>query len=84
MRLKMNWERKEKKAGYVVFVGHIPGLYETWPECKGQVNGFSRARFKGYATWEAAKEAWENFKTVGTIDTRHRTKPTRKRKTFAM
>lgn len=34
---------------YAVKTGRITGLYNTWDECKAQVNGFSGAEFKSFA-----------------------------------
>lgn len=39
---------------YAVRKGRNPGIYETWSECSAQVNGFSGAEFKSFATLEAA------------------------------
>lgn len=50
-----------KKRAYVVFVGRIPGIYETWAECAEQVDGYRQAKFKGYTTYDEAIEAWEEF-----------------------
>ena len=32
---------------YAVYVGHVPGVYDEWPECKAQVSGFSAEARKG-------------------------------------
>lgn len=45
------------KKYYAVRVGRVPGVYDTWPECQEQVNGYSSAVYKGFKT---RKEA-ENF-----------------------
>lgn len=42
---------------YAVKEGKIPGVYQTWEECKEQVLGFSGARYKSFKTLEEA----ENF-----------------------
>ncbi|KAK9225673.1 hypothetical protein WN943_010717 [Citrus x changshan-huyou] len=44
---------------YVVFVGRRPGIYESWPECQLQVNGFPRNLFKSYKSKESAEKAYE-------------------------
>ena len=46
-----------KKKVYAVAVGHVPGLYYTWPQARAQVYGFSGARYKGFAEEEEAR-AW--------------------------
>ncbi|OWF45755.1 ribonuclease H1-like isoform X2 [Mizuhopecten yessoensis] len=35
---------------YAVRSGRIPGIYKTWDECKAQVNGFPKARYKKFNT----------------------------------
>jgi ribonuclease HI len=42
---------------YVVWKGFKTGVFDTWAECQSQVAGFSGARFKAFATREAALEA---------------------------
>lgn len=42
---------------YAVKVGRKPGIYNTWAECKAQVDGFSGAVYKSFLTYEEA----ENF-----------------------
>lgn len=39
---------------YAVKKGRIPGVYETWDECKEQVDGFSGAEHKSFRTYEEA------------------------------
>lgn len=53
------WKRGKKKA-YVVFYGHVPGLYGTWAEVQKQVNGFSENYQLGFTSVEEAEEAWED------------------------
>ena len=40
---------------YAVRKGRVPGLYNTWEECREQVDGFSGAEFKSFATTEQAQ-----------------------------
>ena len=47
------------KKFYAIAAGRKPGIYTAWPEAQAQVKGFPQARFKGFATREAA-EAWIN------------------------
>lgn len=42
------------KKFYAVRNGKIPGIYNTWDECKTQVDGFSGAVFKGFETKDEA------------------------------
>ncbi len=44
---------------YVVWHGRRPGIYNSWEECKEQVEGFSGAKYKSFETLEQAKEALE-------------------------
>ena len=44
-----------KKKYYAVKKGLQPGIYETWDECKANVDGFSGAIYKGFATLDEAK-----------------------------
>ena len=48
-----------KKKFYVVWRGRKPGIYTTWAEAQQQIDGFSDARFKGFATREEAIEAFK-------------------------
>lgn len=42
------------KKFYAVKVGKTPGIYETWTDCQNQINGYSGAVYKGFATKEEA------------------------------
>lgn len=44
------------KKFYAVKSGRIPGVYDTWDECKSQVDGFSGAVFKSFPTRQAAED----------------------------
>jgi len=43
------------KKYYAVKKGLTPGIYTSWADCQAQINGFSGAIFKGFATMEEAK-----------------------------
>jgi hypothetical protein len=45
---------------YVVYVGRVPGVYEEWPDCHKQVNGFKGNSYKSYMTREVAEKKWRN------------------------
>lgn len=45
---------------YVVWAGHSSGIYDSWEECKAQVEGFPGARYKSFNTQEEATEAYRN------------------------
>ncbi|MFD1446884.1 ribonuclease H1 domain-containing protein [Oceanobacillus profundus] len=40
---------------YAVKRGRKEGIYNTWDECKAQVNGFPSALYKSFSTYEEAK-----------------------------
>ena len=45
-----------KKNFYAVKVGRCaPAIFSTWDECKSQVNGYTGAQFKGFATRQEAE-----------------------------
>ena len=41
---------------YAVARGKVPGVYETWAECKAQTESFGGARFKKFSSREEAKD----------------------------
>ena len=41
-------------------VGKIPGVYQTWPECQAQVNGFRGPIFKKFDTLAEASNFVNN------------------------
>ena len=45
-----------KKKFYAVRKGYNIGIYNTWDECKKQVNGFSGAEYKSFTLKEEAEE----------------------------
>src|SRR5215470_3366590 len=45
---------------YVVWQGIKPGIYETWNECKKQVNGFSRPLYKSFSSCKEAEKAYKS------------------------
>jgi ribonuclease HI len=48
---------KEKKF-YVVWQGRKPGIYDTWVECKAQIDGFPAARYKSFPSAREAETAF--------------------------
>jgi len=50
-----------KNKFFVVWKGKQPGIYSSWEECKRQVHQFEGALFKGFATEEEAKKAFESL-----------------------
>ena len=47
-----------KKKYYVVWKGYSPGIYSNWEECKAQVFGYEKAKYKSFSSFEEAKEAF--------------------------
>ncbi len=43
---------------YVVWVGHAPGIYDSWEECRQQVEHFPGSKYKSYRTQAEAVEAF--------------------------
>ena len=48
------------KKYYVVWKGHKTGIFNTWNECKSQIDGFSGARFKSFSSIQEAELAYQN------------------------
>ncbi|MCE1189474.1 MAG: ribonuclease H family protein [Ignavibacteria bacterium] len=48
---------------YVVWQGRIPGIYESWPACKEQIDGFADAKYKSFLTREDAAIAFNQSYT---------------------
>lgn len=51
------------KKFYAVRCGTTPGIYETWDECKRQIQGVSGAIYKSFPTLAEAKSYMEAGKT---------------------
>jgi hypothetical protein len=64
----MSKKRKQKKVAWVVFVGRIIGIHESWDECERAVNGYPGAKYKSYKIYEDAIAAWERFEEDGVMD----------------
>ncbi|SHE12540.1 Ribonuclease H [Chlamydia abortus] len=47
-----------KQKYYVVWVGHKPGIYTSWPECKEQVDGRKDAKYKSFSSKAEAEKAY--------------------------
>lgn len=47
-----------KQKFYVVWEGHKPGIYTSWPECQAQVNGYTDAKYKSYESRAEAEAAY--------------------------
>ncbi len=49
-----------KKKYYVVWKGVEPGIYDSWINCKRQIDGFDGALYKSFDTKDEADEAYPN------------------------
>ncbi len=47
-----------KKKVYVVWKGVKPGVYDTWEECKQQIDGFADAKYMRFESYEKAVQAF--------------------------
>lgn len=43
---------------YVVWKGYSPGIYDSWEECKLQIDGFPGAEYKSFSSQDAATKAF--------------------------
>lgn len=50
--------RRLKNVAWVVIRGRKPGIYESYSDCKAQVNGYSNSYQRGFETLAAAEEQW--------------------------
>jgi len=48
-----------KKKYYVVWKGHSTGVFDSWEECKKQVDGFSSPQYKAFPNLATAQAAFE-------------------------
>ena len=46
---------------YAVYVGHVPGVYDEWPECQAQVSDFSGESQKGFDSRAEAEASYLRF-----------------------
>ena len=54
---------KKKKKYYTVWKGHKTGVFESWDDCKAQINNFDGAIYKSFTSLDAAKKAFKgNYK----------------------
>uniref|UniRef100_A0A0P4VVC9 Ribonuclease H1 n=1 Tax=Scylla olivacea TaxID=85551 RepID=A0A0P4VVC9_SCYOL len=66
---------RKKMPFYAVARGHKPGIYQTWAECQENINGYTRPRYKKFATESEAKEfVQENALTCPVVDRREASK----------
>ena len=46
---------------YAVYVRHVPGVYDEWPECQAQVSGFSGGSQKGFDSSAEVEASYLRF-----------------------
>ena len=49
---------KTKPKFYVVWKGKETGIFDSWDKCKRQIDGFTGAQYKSFATKQAAESAF--------------------------
>lgn len=49
-----------KSKYYVVWEGHQPGVYSSWPECQKQTSGYKDAKYKSYESRTEAEQAYRD------------------------
>jgi len=47
-----------RRKFYVVWEGHSPGIYDSWEECKAQVDGYPSAKYRAFDSQESATKAF--------------------------
>ncbi|MEL6986284.1 MAG: ribonuclease H family protein [Bacteroidota bacterium] len=51
-----------KTKYYVVWIGHNPGIYNSWADCQMQIKNYPGAKYKSFKTKKEAEEAYgSNF-----------------------
>ena len=50
----------KKQKYYTVWKGHHTGVFESWEDCKAQIQGCEGAIYKSFSTFEAAKKAYKS------------------------
>ncbi|WP_422858065.1 viroplasmin family protein [Flagellimonas sp. S174] len=50
----------KKKKFYVVWKGKKPGIYESWDDCKAQIEGYKGAQYKSFSEFVEAKKAFNS------------------------
>lgn len=55
---------KKKKKFYVVWEGHLPGIYNDWGKCQAQIKGYPNAKFRSFNTLTQAQKALKDPDSV--------------------
>ncbi|MDO5570149.1 MAG: ribonuclease H family protein [Bacteroidales bacterium] len=55
---------------YVVWEGFAPGVYDSWEECRQQIEGYKNAKYKSFSTKEKAVDAFraDYSEHIGILD----------------
>ena len=48
----------KKPKFYVIWKGKKPGIYESWDDCKAQIDGVKGAQYKSFSSFVEAKKAF--------------------------
>ena len=48
----------KKAKFYVVWKGKHPGIFESWADCKAQIEGYKGAEYKSFSSFAEAKKAY--------------------------
>ena len=60
--LGLSFRMSKKKKYYVVWIGHNPGIYDSWAKCQSEIKNFPGAKYKSFKTLDEAEDAYgENF-----------------------
>lgn len=49
----------KKQKYYVVWEGHVPGIYDSWEKCQKQTISFPAAKYKAFETLKEAESAFK-------------------------
>lgn len=60
--------KRAKSVAWVVFVGRLIGIHESWQACEESVKGYPRSAYKAYKVYEDAIAAWDKFEQEGVMD----------------
>jgi len=50
----------KKQKFYVVWKGKHPGIFDSWDDCKAQIEGVKGAQYKSFSTFTEAKQAFNS------------------------
>lgn len=56
-----------QKKFYVVWKGYKPGIYQSWGDCKEQIEGFKGAQYKSYTSMTTARKAYDTGRDITSV-----------------